>query len=112
MWGGKKARDSRIHVYSSSSSNNRWDKPKTSWTKQDWMKEVADNVYGKHWLGDYDISAKANVDTITVEVWMQIHKDDIPYSQINEDVRSAVRQAVSMTKCPWEVKYDVEIMEK
>ena len=113
MWGGKSARNARYSSGSSSSySTNRWNKSKSEWTKSEWMEEVADKVSGVHLWGDYKISAKANYDSITVEVWMQIYKESLPYSSIDSDVKQAVRDAIYSTNCPYDVKFNTRIYEK
>ena len=111
MWGGKSAREARVHSYSSS-SYSRFNKSKSDWSKYDWMQEVASEVNGRHIFGDYTLSGKANVDSIVVEAFMQIYKEDIPYSSIREDAKYAVQNAVRKTGCPYDVSYNIKVYEK
>ena len=110
MLGGKKARDARIHVGSSSGGiDNRSGKPQSSWTKYEWMKEVADYFNLNNWSFYCDYYARANYDSISIEASIGANGGSVSDDRVYADARDTLRRAINATRCPYDVEMSVEI---
>ena len=110
MLGGKRARDARIHVGSSSGGlDNRSGKSKSSWSKYEWLKEVADYFNLNNWCFYCDFYARANYDSISIEASRSANGESVSYNTIYNEAKSFIQRAVNATRCPYEVEFNVDV---
>ena len=110
MLGGKKARDARIHVGSSSGGiDNRSGKPQSSWTKYEWIKEVADYFNLNNWSFYCEYYASANYDSISVEASVGANGGSVSNDRIYADVKETLRKAINATHCPYDIDISIEV---
>lgn len=107
MLGGKRARDARIHTGGSSYSNYN-NKPKSSWTKYEWMQEVADYINLNSWDFKCDYYARANVDSINIEASL---KFPVSHVIIMSEAKNLAQKAANATGCPFKFNIDVDIYD-
>ena len=110
MLGGKKARDARIHVGSvSSGTDNRSGKSQSSWSKYEWMREVADYFNLHNWSFYCDFYATANYDSISIEASIGANGGSVSNDRVYADARETLRKAINATGCPYDIQASIEV---
>ena len=110
MWGGKRARDARIHVSSPSSGiDKRNTKQKASWSKYEWICEVVDYFSLHNWCFYCDFYATANYDSISIEASLGANGASASNDRVYADAKDLVKKAINAVGCPFDISINVEV---